>query len=256
MPNITRVVSTSGAIYGLVEDGIVYQLIGQNPFAERLQKGDPLGSFEELLVAPPIEVSKILCVGRNYAAHAAEMGNEVPSDPLIFLKPPTALIGYDIPIQLPDVGRIDLEGELTIVIGKKARNISAEQALDYVLGYTCANDVSARVLQKSDPQWWRAKGFDTFCPLGPWINTDIADPSNLRIVSRLNGEIVQDSNTSLMLHSAPKLIAHISHVMTLLPGDVILTGTPAGVSELHDGDIVEIEVEGIGTLRNPVESLE
>jgi 2-keto-4-pentenoate hydratase/2-oxohepta-3-ene-1,7-dioic acid hydratase in catechol pathway len=256
MAKITRYFTTEGAKYGLVEDGVVYELVGQDPFAATLEKGNPMGEFEHLLIAPPCQPSKIIAVGRNYAAHAAEMGNTAPEDePFIFLKPTSALIGYDIPIQLPDVGRIDLEGELAVVMGKVARHVSVAAAQDTILGYTCANDVSARVLQKQDAQWWRAKGFDTFCPLGPWIETNLTTPGDLRLQTHLSGKTVQDSRTSLMIHNIPSLIAFVSRVMTLLPGDVILTGTPEGVSELNDDDVVEVEIEGIGTLRNPVERL-
>lgn len=254
MAKITRFSTTDGVRYGLVEENVVYDLRGQDPFASELEKGQAMGEFDQLLLAPPCQPSKIIAVGRNYAAHAAEMGNIAPKDePFIFLKPPSTLIGYDIPIQLPDVGRIDLEGELAVVMGRVARNIAENTATDYVLGYTCANDVSARVLQKQDAQWWRAKGFDTFCPLGPWIETELENPDDVQLQTRLSGKTVQDSRTSLMIHHIPKLIAFISNVMTLLPGDIILTGTPEGVSELQDDDVVEIEIEGIGTLRNPVE---
>lgn len=256
MAKIARFSTTEGVKYGLVNGSVVHELRGQDPFAKTLEPGDRMGEFEQLLIAPPCQPSKIIAVGRNYAAHAAEMGNTAPADePFVFLKPPSALIGYDIPIQLPDVGRIDLEGELAVVMGRVARHVTVTTALDHVLGYTCANDVSARVLQKQDAQWWRAKGFDTFCPLGPWIETAVPDPGNLRLQTRLSGTTVQNSTTSLMLHPIPQLIAFVSSVMTLLPGDVILTGTPEGVSELHDDDVVEIEIEGIGTLRNPVEAL-
>jgi 2-keto-4-pentenoate hydratase/2-oxohepta-3-ene-1,7-dioic acid hydratase in catechol pathway len=255
MTRLTRFATTDGPRYGIVrEDGIICELVGDDPFADTLEMGAEMGPYETLLLVPPIRPSKIVCVGRNYAAHAAEHQAEVPEEPMIFLKPPSALIGYDLPIQLPDnVGRVDLEAELAVVIGKVGRNIPKDKALEYVLGYTCGNDVSARVLQQKDKQYGRAKGFDTFCPLGPWIETDIGDPSNLGVMGRLNGKTVIDGNTAQMVFDVPTLIEFISGVMTLLPGDVILTGTPEGVSELSVGDVVEIEVEGIGTLRNSVE---
>ncbi|PJF39430.1 MAG: 2-hydroxyhepta-2,4-diene-1,7-dioate isomerase, partial [Phototrophicales bacterium] len=194
-----------------------------------------MGEFEHLLLAPPIVPSKIIAVGRNYAAHAAEMDNPLPEEPMLFLKPPSALIAFDIPIQLPpNIGRIDQEAELAVVIGKTAKKVTVNHALDYVLGYTCGNDVSARVLQKKDGQWGRAKGFDTFNPLGPWIETDIENPNNLAIEARINGQTVQKSNTSYMVFDVPTLIAFISSIMTLNAGDIIMTGTPEGVSELHD----------------------
>ena len=255
MARLTRFATTDGPRFGIVrDDGIICELEGDDPFAENLVMGAEMGPYETLLQAPPIRPSKIICVGRNYAAHAAEHQAEVPEEPMIFLKPPSALIGYDLPIQLPDnVGRVDLEAELAIVMGKVGRNIPKDAALEYVLGYTCGNDVSARVLQKKDKQYGRAKGFDTFCPLGPWIETDISDPTNLRVVGRLNGKTVIDGNTVQMVFDVPTLIEFISGVMTLLPGDVILTGTPEGVSELSPGEVVEIEIEKIGTLRNTVE---
>ncbi len=256
MARLTRFATTDGPKYGLVrEDGIICELIGNDPFSDNLEMGDEMGPYDTLLQAPPIRPSKIICVGRNYVAHAAEHNAEVPEEPMLFLKPPSALIGYDLPIQLPiGIGRIDLEAELAVVIGKTGRNIPKSQALEYILGYTCANDVSARVLQKKDKQWGRAKCFDTFCPLGPWIETEISDPSNLKVIGRLNGNTVIDGNTSQLVFDVPTLIEFISGVMTLLPGDVILTGTPEGVSELSSGDTVEIEVEKIGVLRNPVET--
>lgn len=255
MARITRYSTTEGPKYGLVDDQqIVYELIGDDPFAETLTAGEAIGDFGELLIFPPIMPTKIVCVGRNYAAHAAEHQADVPDEPMIFLKPPSSVNAYDLPIKLPKaIGRIDLEGELAVIIGKRGRHIATVEALDYVLGYTCANDVSARVLQQKDKQWGRAKGFDTFCPLGPWIETSIDDPSNLAIRSRLNGNTVQASNTGKMVFNVPILITFISKVMTLLPGDIILTGTPEGVSEISPGDVVEIDIEGIGVLRNPVE---
>ncbi len=257
MAKIMRYPTTAGIRYGLVEDGVVFELMGNNPFAADLQKGDAMGEFEHLLLAPPIVPSKIVAVGRNYAAHAAEMNNELPTEPMLFFKPPSALVAFDLPIQLPlNIGRIDQEAELAVVIGKTARRVLKDEALSHVLGYTCGNDVSARVLQKKDNQWGRAKGFDTFNPLGPWIETDIQNPNNLAISARINGQTVQNSNTAYMVFDVATLIEYISHIMTLNPGDVIMTGTPEGVSELHDGDSVEIEIEGIGVLRNPVEAID
>lgn len=254
MAKITRFVTTAGPRFGLVENGIVYELVGGDPFAASYTKGDAMGSFEDLLLAPPIRPSKIIAVGRNYAAHAAEHQAAVPDEPMLFFKPPSAAIAFDMPIQLPpNVGRVDLEAELAVVIGKQGRNIRYADALDYVLGYTCGNDVSARVLQKKDGQWGRAKGFDTFCPLGPWIETEIDNPKGLNVKAHLNGQTVIDGNTRDMVFDVPSLIAFISGIMTLLPGDVILTGTPEGVTEISAGDQVEIEIEQIGILRNSVE---
>lgn len=202
----------------------------------------------ENVVAP----SKIVCVGRNYADHAKELGNEPPAEPIIFLKPPSSVLapGGRI-VRPPQSQRVDFEGELALVIGREARNVTASQWRDYVAGFTCANDVTARDLQKKDGQFTRGKGFDTFCPLGPWIETDL-DPASLRLTTRVNGETRQDGNTSQMIFSCGVIIAFITSVMTLVPGDVVLTGTPAGVGPLNGGDTVEVEIEGIGTLRNVV----
>jgi 2-keto-4-pentenoate hydratase/2-oxohepta-3-ene-1,7-dioic acid hydratase in catechol pathway len=197
--------------------------------------------------------TKIICIGRNYADHAKELGNEVPpSEPLIFLKPPSAVIPPEAAIvRPPQSQRVDFEGELAIVIARKAKDVSRAQWRDYVLGFTCANDVTARDLQKKDVQFTRGKSFDTFCPVGPVIETDL-DPSALRIVTRVNGEVKQDGNTRDMIFKCDVIIEFITSVMTLCPGDVILTGTPAGVGPLNSGDVVEVEIEGIGTLRNHV----
>ncbi len=198
---------------------------------------------------PPVEPSKIVAVGLNYVDHAAELSMPLPDEPVIFLKPPSAVIGDGDPIVLPDVGRIDYEGELAVVIAKECRNVAASDAADYILGYTCFNDVTARDLQAKDGQWTRAKSFDTFAPLGPYI-AELDDAGKLSIVTRLNGEVVQKSNTSNMVFDVFELVSFISSVMTLKPGDIIATGTPAGVGRLRDGDIVEVEIEGIGVLRN------
>ena len=201
---------------------------------------------------PPVVPSKIVCVGRNYADHAKELGNEAPQEPVIFLKPPSAVIGpEDTIVRPPQSQRVDFEGELALIIGKPARNIAAAGWRDVVLGYTCANDVTARDLQKKDVQFTRGKGFDTFLPLGPCMATDV-DPSALGIVTRVNGETRQDDNTRQMIFSCGRIVEFITSVMTLYPGDVILTGTPAGVGPLERGDVVEVEIEGIGTLRNVV----
>lgn len=200
------------------------------------------------VVAP----SKIVCVGRNYAEHAKELGNEAPSEPILFLKPPSAVLppGGTI-LRPPQSQRVDFEGELAIVISRRARSIPRAQWRDVVLGFTCANDVTARDLQKKDVQFTRGKSFDTFCPIGPEIETDL-DPFALSLVTRVNGEVKQNGNTRDMIFKPDFLIEFITSVMTLCPGDVILTGTPAGVGPLNAGDDVEVEIEGIGTLRNHV----
>ena len=196
--------------------------------------------------------SKIVAVGRNYVAHARELGHEIPGEPLIFLKPSSAVVGDGDDVVYPHMShRVDHEGELAVVIGRRCKDVAASDALGFVRGYTCANDVTARDLQESDGQWTRAKGFDTFCPLGPRVVADL-DPASLGIVARVNGEVRQDGNTSEMLFGVPTLVAFISEVMTLEPGDVILTGTPPGVGPVQRGDLMEVEIEGIGVLRNRV----
>jgi 2-keto-4-pentenoate hydratase/2-oxohepta-3-ene-1,7-dioic acid hydratase in catechol pathway len=196
--------------------------------------------------------SKIVAVGRNYADHAKELGNEAPSEPIIFLKPPSALLSHEGKIvRPPQSQRVDFEGELAMVIGKRARNVKADRWRDFVRGFTCANDVTARDLQKKDVQFTRGKGFDTFCPLGPHIETEL-DPADLSLVTRVNGEVKQNGRTSQLIFPCAFIIEFITSVMTLEPGDVILTGTPAGVGPLQSGDTVEVEIQGIGTLRNHV----
>jgi 2-keto-4-pentenoate hydratase/2-oxohepta-3-ene-1,7-dioic acid hydratase in catechol pathway len=197
---------------------------------------------------------KIVCVGRNYGAHAAELGHALPAEPLLFLKPPSAVIGPGDPIVLPRLperlSRVDFEGELVAIIGRRLRHAAPESALEAVAGYTCGNDVTARDLQEADDQWTRAKGFDSFCPLGPVVAP--LDPAHLSVVTRVNGAVRQRGDTGEMLHSVAELLAYISGIMTLEPGDAVFTGTPPGVGPLHDGDVVEVEVEGCGVLRNPV----
>jgi 2-keto-4-pentenoate hydratase/2-oxohepta-3-ene-1,7-dioic acid hydratase in catechol pathway len=195
---------------------------------------------------------KIIGIGQNYRAHAAEMGKGIPEEPLMFLKPPTAVIADGAPIERPaGYERVDYEGELGVVIGKRARRVTREQALDHVQGYLCINDVTVRDLQKKDGQWTRAKGFDTFCPMGPRVVPGL-DPTNLRITTRVNGMVKQDSSTSDLIFDVATLIAFCSQHMTLEEGDVISTGTPSGVGPLQPGDVVEVEIAGIGILRNPV----
>lgn len=208
--------------------------------------------FREVRLASPIKVGKIICVGRNYGAHAEEHGVEVPQIPLLFQKPDSAVIGPGEKIILPpQSNQVEHEAELAVVIGKKSRWINPEAVADIIFGYTIANDVTARDLQRRDGQWTRAKGFDTFCPLGPWIETDI-NPVDSLITCKVNGEVRQMGSTRDMIFPVSHLVAFVSSVMTLYPGDVLLTGTPAGVGVLNDGDKVEIEIEEIGTLTNLV----
>lgn len=211
----------------------------------RIIAGKPAGSS-------PFAPSKIIGIGQNYRAHALEMGKGLPSEPLMFLKPPSALLPDGGAIERPDgYLRVDHEGELGVVIGRRARHVSVDDALDHVLGYTCVNDVTVRDLQQKDGQWTRAKGFDTFCPVGPAIASEL-DPRDLRITTRVNGVVKQDSRTSDLIFDVATLIAFLSRHLTLEPGDLISTGTPAGVGNLAVGDVVEVEIEGIGVLRNPV----
>lgn len=208
-------------------------------------------SLPEVTLLAPCEPTKIVAIGLNYRDHAAEFGHPIPEEPLIFMKPSTAVIGPDEDIVYPAMSRrVDYEAELAVVIGKTARFVEEADFREYVLGYTCINDVTARDLQKKDGQWTRAKGFDTFAPLGPWIETDIADPNNLTVAGYLNGERRQHSNTGNLIFPVATLVSFISRIMTLLPGDVIATGTPSGVGPMRPGDVVEIRVEGIGALRN------
>ncbi len=229
--------------------------------------GDPLYSGIQLLeqqhrladvrlLAPVLPRSKVVGIGRNYAAHAAELGNEVPEEPLMFLKPNTSVVGPgDSILYPPQTSNLHYEGELAVVIGRICRDVPADQATDVIHGYTIANDVTARDLQKSDVQFTRAKGFDSFCPLGPWIETDL-DPDDFakgrRVRTHLNGDLVQDGSTADLIFDIPALVAYVSSVMTLLPGDVILTGTPEGVGPMEVGDEVEVSIEGLGSLTNTV----
>lgn len=213
--------------------------------------GERVALKDVKLLAPTIP-SKIVCIGKNYADHVAEMGREVNPEPTIFFKPSSAIIGPGDSIVLPtQSGQVELEAELTIVMGQMAKNVSEDKALEYVWGFTIANDVTARDLQASDDQWARAKAFDTFCPLGPWIETEFT-PDGQIVESRIDGETKQQASIDLMLHNVPKIISYVSQNMTLLPGDIILTGTPAGISRIQSGQLIECEIEGIGTLINPV----
>lgn len=238
------------ARYGWVMDDKIGLLEG-NPLAEfrRMEADRPL--LRTRLLAP-ILPGKIICVGRNYAAHAKEHNVEVPEVPLLFLKPPSALAGPMSNIVIPPQSQqVEHEAELVVVIGQRGRWIPQEKALEHVFGYTIGNDVTARDLQRRDGQWTRGKGFDTFCPIGPWIETEF-DPSDALITCHVNGELRQMASTRDMIFSVPHLIAYASSVMTLEPGDILMTGTPSGVGPLRPNDVVEIAIDGIGTLRNPV----
>jgi 2-keto-4-pentenoate hydratase/2-oxohepta-3-ene-1,7-dioic acid hydratase in catechol pathway len=236
--------------FGIMEDETV-AAIAPHPFGAFEYTGERFPVEQARLLAPVLP-SKVVAVGRNYADHAREMGGEVPADPVVFLKPSTSVVGPDDAIVRPGwAGRVDYEGELAVVIGRLVRRLDQGNAIQAVLGFSCANDVTARDLQKVDGQWARAKGFDTFCPLGPWIETDL-DSSDLAVRTLVNGQPRQQARTSQLEHGVASLLAFVSRVMTLLPGDVLLTGTPAGVGPLEPGDRVEVEVEGIGVLANEV----
>jgi 2-keto-4-pentenoate hydratase/2-oxohepta-3-ene-1,7-dioic acid hydratase in catechol pathway len=240
---------------GLPADGTVVVALRGDPLyvgIEPTQEEHLLADVR--LLAPVLPRSKVVGIGKNYAAHAAEMGGDVPLEPLMFLKPNTSVVGPGDPVFYPrQSSRVDYEGELAVVIGRICRDVPVERAADVIYGYTVANDVTARDLQRSDVQFTRAKGFDSFCPLGPWVETEL-DPSELSIQTHLNGDLVQDGNTRDLIFDVPTLVAHVSSVMTLLPGDVILTGTPDGVGPMEVGDEVEVTVAGIGSLTSRVAS--
>jgi len=250
---IVRYDAPQGPRWGWVKEDTVRSLPGGlfGPW----EAGPVVGRVDDVSLLAPVVPSKIICVGRNYPAHAAEHDAEVPSEPLLFFKPPSAVIGPDAPIVLPPQSeRVDHEAELAVVISRRCRNVAAADAWDYVLGVTCANDVTARDLQRRDGQWTRGKGFDTFCPVGPWLVSGLseAEVNDLTVVCWVNDEVRQSGWTSQMTFSPTELIAYAASVMTLEPGDLFLTGTPAGVGPLAPADIVRVEVEGVGVLRNPV----
>lgn len=238
-------------VQGEIKTGVVE---GDRVFIyENYQKQNSSFPISDIKLLPPVEPSKIVCVGRNYAEHAKELGNEVPQSPLLFLKAPSSLIADGESIRIPSLSeQVEHEGELAVVIGRKCSKLDDdEDPYRYIFGYTCLNDVTARDIQRKDVQFTRGKSFDTFCPVGPHIETEL-DPSDIRVTTRVNGVVKQDGRTSQMVFPVDYLIRYISNMMTLMPGDVIATGTPSGVSKLNSGDICEIEIEGIGTLKNPV----
>jgi len=240
------------ARFGLVDGPELVVFKGHPLFSNYETTGERIPLKDVQLLPPTLPTSKIVCIGKNYADHAAEMGGEAPAEPLIFLKPSTSLIGHGETIVRPAISeQVDFEGELAVVIGAFAKDVSEADALDYVWGYTIANDVTARDIQAKDGQWTRAKGFDTFCPLGPWIETEF-DLDGQTLETRVDGDLRQHASIDLLIHKVPRIIQHVSQAMTLLPGDVILTGTPAGIGAMESGQVVEISIEGIGSLSNPV----
>jgi 2-keto-4-pentenoate hydratase/2-oxohepta-3-ene-1,7-dioic acid hydratase in catechol pathway len=255
---IARFAKGDGVAYGVVE--------GESALTVAELYGHPFGTdpgnvsftgqrypLAEVRLLAPVLPSKVVGIGKNYAAHARELGSEPPAEPLLFLKPSTSVTGHGdrigYPVKLTQ--QVDFEGELAVIIGRLCRDVPIERAEDVIFGYTCANDVTARDLQRADVQWTRAKGFDTFCPLGPWIETG-ADPSDLGLTTTVNGDVKQHATTRELLWDVPSLVAYVSSVMTLLPGDVLLTGTPEGVGPLAHGDEVSVTIETIGTLTNRV----
>ena len=236
--------------FGILENNKIYIVKG-DIFCE-FEKDGKTVDLTNVTILPPTHPSKIVAVGLNYKAHSEEFGEELPDEPRLFLKPSSAVIAHgDAIVRPPQSKRVDYEAELAVVIGKRCSKISEIEAKDYILGYTCFNDVTARDLQRKDGQWTRAKGFDTFAPIGPWIETE-ADPDQLDIRLLLNGKVMQSANTNQFIFPVYTLVSYISHVMTLLPGDVIITGTPSGVGPLHAGDSVTVSISGVGDLTNSV----
>ena len=245
---LVRFNSGGSTSYGVLDGDSIRQIMGE-PFAEINYSGETFSLADVKLLAP-VEPKKIVLVGLNFASHAAEIHQETPSEPLIFFKPSSAVVASGEEIVLPHQStQVEIEAELTVVIGKRAKNVAEDKVGDYILGYTVANDVTARDIQFSDLQWARSKAFDSFCPVGPWIETDFV-PENKRISSTINGETKQDASTSEMVYSPEYLISYISHNFTLEPGDIVLTGSPAGISRVVAGDVVQCSIEGIGTLHS------
>ena len=245
---LVRFNSGGSTSYGVLDGDSIRQIMGE-PFAEINYSGETFSLADVKLLAP-VEPKKIVLVGLNFASHAAEIHQETPSEPLIFFKPSSAVVASGEEIVLPHQStQVEIEAELTVVIGKRAKNVAEDKVGDYILGYTVANDVTARDIQFSDLQWARSKAFDSFCPVGPWIETDFV-PESKRISSTINGKTKQDASTSEMVYSPEHLISYISHNFTLEPGDIVLTGSPAGISRVVAGDVVQCSIEGIGTLHS------
>ena len=247
---IVRFRASGKTRYGVLDGHYIAEYAG-TPFGT-FKRGRKKFPLKQAVLLAPVIPSKIVAVGLNYRDHAEEVNRPIPDEPILFIKPPTAVIGPDDPIVYPAISqRVDYEAELAVVIKKRCRSVPAERAREYILGYSCLNDVTARDLQRKDGQWTRGKSFDTFCPLGPCIATDI-DPNGVTIESYLNGERKQASNTKELIFPVEELVSRISQVMTLLPGDVIATGTPGGIGPMQPGDKIEVRIETIGSLRNPV----
>ena len=248
---IVRFEHAGEAGYGCVEGDAVRRLEG-SPF-DRPTQGTVVGAVNDVRLLAPCTPTKVIAVGLNYRSHAQEMGLDLPAEPILFMKPATAVVGPSDGVVYPAMSeRVDYEAELAVVIGRRAKMLTPDETKSYILGYTCGNDVTARDLQKKDGQWTRSKGFDTFCPLGPWIVSDLDDPNEVSLSCRVNGEVRQTGNTNDLVFNVSVLVSFISQIMTLEPGDVVLTGTPAGIAPVQRGDVMEIEIEGIGVLRNTV----
>ena len=246
---IVRYRGTDGPAWGVLGDDDRVRAANGAPF-DGLVSGDDVGGLADLDLLAPATPSKVICVGRNYREHAAEFNNPIPEEPLLFMKPPSSVIGPGAEIHYPSLSkRVDPEAELVLVIGREAHRVPADRAMEVIGGYICGNDVTARDIQKSDGQWTRGKGFDTFCPIGPWIETEL-DPSDLRVTCTVDGELRQDGRTADLIFPIPDLIEYISRFTRLLPGDLIMTGTPEGVAPMEVGQTVVVEVEGIGRLEN------
>jgi 2-keto-4-pentenoate hydratase/2-oxohepta-3-ene-1,7-dioic acid hydratase in catechol pathway len=243
-----------GVVGVLGDDEVVAPIVGDPLYVPVQPAGDPISLADVRLLAPVIPRSKVVGIGRNYAEHAAEMGNEIPATPMLFLKPNTSVIGPGEPIVYPPFSEnVHYEAELAVVIGRVCKDVPAERVPEVIFGYTCGNDVTARDVQQTDGQWARAKGFDSSCPLGPWIETEL-DPADLAISCTINGDVRQEGRTSQMIRDVTELVTYVSSAFTLLPGDVIMTGTPSGVGPLAPGDQVAVTIEGIGSLSNRVVS--
>lgn len=252
---IARFAKGDDLAFGVVEGDAGAEVLNEvngHPFSPQFELTGATQPVADARLVAPVLPTKIVAIGRNYAEHAAELGNEVPEEPIVFLKPSTSVVGPGEPISYPSTSQdVHYEAELAVVIGRVCRQVPKERVAEVVYGYTCANDVTARDLQKREKQWGRAKGFDSFCPIGPWIETEI-DASDLAITCSVGNELKQSGRTSQMVRDVAELVSYITEAMTLLPGDVILTGTPAGVGPLHVGESVSVSIEGIGTLTNPV----
>jgi 2-keto-4-pentenoate hydratase/2-oxohepta-3-ene-1,7-dioic acid hydratase in catechol pathway len=248
---IVRYQTTGPAAWGILEDGVVFAAEGV-PFVDLRSTGERVGELDEVTLRAPVTPRTVMCVGRNYSSHAAEFGNAVPDEPLLFLKPAAAVVGPGEDVVYPRLSaRLDPEAELVLVIGKRARSVAAADAWDVIGGYTCGNDITARDIQKSDGQWTRGKGFDTFCPVGPWVETEY-DPTDVGVSCTVDGELRQDGRTKDLIFPIPFLIEYITRFTTLEPGDIILSGTPEGVRAVEPGNTVTVEVEGLGALSNRI----